>query len=182
VNAESNQLILQVRAGGKEALAGIYKAYRTDFIQWIAASYSCGTEEAKDVYQQCIIIFYENVISGKLQNLTSSVKTYLFSIGKNKMRELQRQRARTTKLKVQDLDLSGDSADEAMLQRIESCVEKLGEPCRSLLIQFYYHKQTMDHLKELFGYRNVETAKNQKYKCLERLRNMVKEQQLTSAS
>lgn len=181
MNSGHNQLLEQLLQGGNDALANVYKTYRTDFIHWISAHYSCDSEEAKDLYQQCIITFYENVVSGKLTNLTSSVKTYLFSIGKNKLREMNRGKVKEQRLVAEDLRQDDDPVMEILLQKVEACVEKLGEPCRSILIQYYYHKRNIEQLKDLFGYKNTETTKNQKYKCLERLRKMVKDERLTSA-
>lgn len=175
LNSENNQLIDQLRQDGKDALATIYKLYRAEFIQWMRASSSCDEEEAKDLYQQSIIILYENVVGGRLTEFTSSIKTYLFGIGKNKLREMDREKSKQRKIKAEDLQQNDDASKENRLQQVETCVERLGEPCRSLLIQYYYHKRSIDQLKELFNYRNIETAKNQKYKCLERLRKLVKE-------
>ena len=120
-------------------------------------------------------------MSGKLTHFSSSVKTYLFSVGKNKLMEMERGKLRERKLKTDDLYEADEIYDDSLLTQVEDCVEKLGEPCRSLLIQYYYHKRSIDQLVSLFGYKNMETAKNQKYKCLERLRKMVKEVQLTGA-
>jgi RNA polymerase sigma factor (sigma-70 family) len=181
LNSEPATTLDQLRKNGQEALAAVYKEHRADFIHWITSQYTCGEEQAKDLYQQSIIVFYENVVSGKLKVLTSSVKTYLFSIGKNKYKELVRQQAKSSQLNAQDFPLEHDPSSESMLQRIEHCIERLGEPCRSLLIQFYYHQETMEQLAARFDYKNVETAKNQKYKCLERLRKMVKEAELANA-
>jgi hypothetical protein len=51
-------------------------------------------------------------------------------------------------------------------------LDKLGEPCRSLIRDFYLNKMNMDDLAEKFGYTNADNAKNQKYKCLQRLKKM----------
>ena len=39
-------------------------------------------EENIDVYQDAYIIFYDNVMSGKVESFSSSIATYLFGIGK----------------------------------------------------------------------------------------------------
>jgi RNA polymerase sigma factor (sigma-70 family) len=180
LNLEPDQLIYDLRHGRSDTLDLVYTAYREDFIHWMMTHNACGIEEARDIYQQCIIIFYENIVSGKLTTLTSSLKTYLYGIGKNKLRELTRGKQKERSLNAADFETS-QQYDEAMLQQVETCVENLGEPCRSMLIEFYYHKRSIDELKAKFGYKNIESAKNQKYKCLERLRKMVREYQLSAA-
>ena len=146
--------------------------FSADFIQWLCGRLGCEQEMAKDIYQQSILIFYENIQSGKLTHLTSQVKTYLYSIGRNKYYEALREQGRNQKIQAEDMER--EPIPEAMLQHIEVCLERLGEPCRALLMQYYYHQRSMEELVSMFDYKNVDSAKNQKYKCLERLRKMVK--------
>jgi hypothetical protein len=48
----------------------------------------------------------------------------------------------------------------------------LGEPCRSLIDAFYLQKKSMTDIASFFGYTNADNAKNQKYKCLMRLKKL----------
>lgn len=172
MSPEYSNIVNELKQGGSRALESVYVRYRPEFIQWLQGRLGCEAELAKDIYQQTILTFYENVQSGKLVTLTSQVKTYLFSIGRNKYYEAVREKAKQEKAK--DWSVEQDSSSESLLQLVETCLEKLGEPCRTLLMQFYFHKRSMEQLTELFDYKNVDTAKNQKYKCLERLRKLVK--------
>jgi len=91
VSQKKDQLALQkIKSGDDNQLAQIYKDYRADFITWLTESYQCSTEEAKDAYQFAIMAFYENVVSNRLVELKSGLKTYLFSIGKRKILELRK--------------------------------------------------------------------------------------------
>lgn len=158
-------------------LAQLYSQYRKDFIQWLQATYSCDEQEAKDTYQVTILQFYENVVSGKLITLTSTLKTYLYAIGKNKYRERLRHLNRHLAVQHEEGALEhepeGPAMKEEKLLHIEGCLDQLGEPCRSLLIQFYYHGNSVAQLCHKFGYKSEGSAKSQKYKCLQRLRKLV---------
>lgn len=55
---------------------------------------------------------------------------------------------------------------------MQQSISKLGEPCKSILEAFYFKKQNMQEIAENFGYTNAENAKNQKYKCLMRLKKL----------
>ena len=55
---------------------------------------------------------------------------------------------------------------------MEHAMTNIGEPCKSLLEAYYIHKQNMQEIAEAFGYTNSDNAKNQKYKCLIRLRKL----------
>jgi DNA-directed RNA polymerase specialized sigma24 family protein len=55
---------------------------------------------------------------------------------------------------------------------MESALQKIGEPCKSLLEAFYLEKKSMPEIAEMFGYTNADNAKTQKYKCLLRLKKI----------
>ena len=55
---------------------------------------------------------------------------------------------------------------------MEKAMGSLGEPCKSLLQAFYLQKKSMQDIASNFGYTNAENAKNQKYKCLMRLKKL----------
>ena len=55
---------------------------------------------------------------------------------------------------------------------MEVSMNGLGEPCRTILEDYYVNKLSMMEICEKFGYTNADNAKNQKYKCLMRLKKM----------
>lgn len=61
------------------------------------------------------------------------------------------------------------NADFAIMER---ALGSLGEPCKSLIEAYYIHKKGMTEIAEEFGYTNADNAKNQKYKCLMRLKKL----------
>ncbi len=65
---------------------------------------------------------------------------------------------------------------EQSLQVIESCLNRLGEPCRSLLQLYYYHGLSMEEIAVKMQHKNRLTSKNLKYKCVNRLRKLVNEE------
>jgi DNA-directed RNA polymerase specialized sigma24 family protein len=55
---------------------------------------------------------------------------------------------------------------------MENALQKIGEPCKSLLEAFYIEKKSMPEIAATFGYTNADNAKTQKYKCLVRLKKI----------
>lgn len=174
----NTELLLRIRQGDESVIDEIYQTHRTAFINWLRKKYNCDLEDAKEIFQISVITLYDNVVSGKLSQLTSSLNTYLYSIGGNKMREWRRSQKRT--ISVDDL-LYFDQTDhqenkqekESIFKEIENALSKLGEPCKSLLEQVYYYKSSMKLICERLGYKNEATARNAKYKCLQRLKKSV---------
>src|SRR4051794_41115573 len=79
------QLIESLKQGNADALQQFYSAHRREFISWVQKAFGYPPEEATDIYQDSIIVVYENILSEKITSLNASLKTYLFSIGKNKL-------------------------------------------------------------------------------------------------
>jgi DNA-directed RNA polymerase specialized sigma24 family protein len=57
-------------------------------------------------------------------------------------------------------------------QAMDKAIGSLGEPCKSLLEAYYLQKKNMQDIAVSFGYTNADNAKNQKYKCLMRLKKI----------
>ncbi|WP_020598832.1 RNA polymerase sigma factor [Spirosoma panaciterrae] len=132
-------------------------------------------EDAKDIFQEALIAYYEKAIDGQL-TLTSSVSTYLMGICKNLWRQELSKRACKTGLSHAPVDEIGEEImvdDEQSPATLMTFVEQLGETCKSILVSFYYFGQRLEQIAEQHGYRSVRSATVQKFKCLERLRKAV---------
>lgn len=183
------ELLHLVRSGDPSGLSFVYEKYRKEYINWIRRFSNCSPDEACEYYQGTILIFYENVMNGKLTELQSALKTYLFGIGKNLVMHEYRKNARGEKVKAEFILQShlADSAQEMATEELDlalvhRCFERIGDPCHRLLELFYFHQKNMEEICSELGYKNPETAKNQKYKCMERLRKLVDDERPTSYS
>jgi RNA polymerase sigma factor (sigma-70 family) len=181
-----SELLQLIRASDPKGLDSLYKTFRQEFIQWIIKFSRCSREDAQEYYQAAVIILYDNIHAGKLDQLNSSLKTYLFGVGKNLAWNSYRQELRKQKAgaefylmnHVQEDTLLEINPKEINLELIGACLEKLGDPCHQLLDLYYYKKKSMDEIAEKLDYKNTDTAKNQKYKCMERLRKMVEDEKI----
>ena len=174
-----SQLLSAVRGGDKEPLAEIYRTYRTEFVNWITAHYSCSRDEGQELYQASIVTLFENIQSDKLRFLNGSVKTYLFAIGKNKVMELLRENKKfSTHTDVEEMGLE-DVKDwekqkkENDLLLVQRALQKLGEPCKTMLELYYLHGMSLEELAGHLKYRNGNTIKNMKCRCMSKLRDLV---------
>lgn len=174
-------IIEEIKKGNHQQLTEIYKACRNEFIGWATSHYQCNKEEARDVYQASIITLYDNIVQEKLVHLNGSAKTYLFAIGKNKIMELRRADKKFgSHVDVDDIDIadsdSSESEKEKYLKAARQCLLRLGEPCRTMLELYYFHNTDLNKLAETLHYKNSDTVKNLKSRCLLRLREMVTEE------
>src|SRR5690606_26424525 len=87
---EDQYLLDKLKQNDLTALDKAYLTYKKEFFLF-ARTFSVSDDDIADIYQDTIISLYENVTSGKLNTLTSSLKTYLFAIGRFKLyRQIER--------------------------------------------------------------------------------------------
>jgi len=177
-----DDLLTTIRTQGEGALAAVYENYRDEFLLWMVREFKISMDDSKDIYQLTILIFYDNVRTGKLQHLVSSVKTYLFGIGKNIAREKQRKEKRFIPIDQEKwlkeflIDEPTERLDDDLFSRAKVALEKLGQPCQRIVELFYFEKKNMTEISDTLGYKNPDTAKNQKCKCMARLRKLFLEE------
>jgi len=175
---ENAEIIKRIKGGDKSVLEHVYVKYRAEFIEWLGSAYNVNINDAKEIYQQSIMVFYENIVNGKLDEMSSNIRTYLFSIGKNKHAELTRywnKNIDNVELNISDHSEESDLLND-LISLSESELMKMGSPCKELLQLYYYHKKNMSEIAEILGYLNDHTARNKKYRCLGQLKEMVEEQ------
>ncbi len=142
-------------------------------------------EEALDVFQDALIIFYRK-ISTVSRDEKMSVEGFLHTTCKLLWsNELRKKGVRKRDSDGLFLVADGDEIDvliqkERKIALIEGVLNGLGEKCRQILEMFYYRKQSMETIAAQFGFGTVASAKVQKYKCLESARNATMEKVATT--
>src|SRR6188768_2088296 len=77
------EIIDLIKKNDQRGLNTAYTAFREEFVHWLMKVQKCDKEDAREYYQAAILIVYDNIHAGKLDALRSSLKTYIFGIGKN---------------------------------------------------------------------------------------------------
>ena len=133
-------------------------------------------QEAKDVYQDAVIVLYEKLQDDKFE-LNCQIKTFLYSVSRNIWLKQLKVRKRFEGPLVDTEEITEQLWESAMesedrYQALALALASLGEPCSSIMRDFYINKSSMEEITEKFGYTNADNAKNQKYKCLKRLKKL----------
>lgn len=172
-----SSLILRLRKGDSKALEEVYARFRTSFLTWITHTHKCTKEEALDIYQYTILSFYENVVEGSFDNMNDTgIKTYLYSIGKNKLLNDSRRKMKVIYTDTIESDaLVEDDSDvdfikSQKIEKIKKALTEIGNPCKELLELFYFNNLSADEIAEVMNYKNGSTVRNVKYKCIQRIR------------
>ncbi len=160
-----------------KAIETIYKD-NFNMVQTFIINNNGNYDDARDIFQEAMIALYEKAKSDSFV-LTSKISTYVYSICRRlwlkRLQQLGRYSNQIDSLEetvaVED-DLEYHEKKNAEFVIMDRALNSLGEPCKSLLDGFYVKKIDMQALAREFGYTNADNAKNQKYKCLIRLKKL----------
>ena len=160
-----------------KAIETIYKQHY-NMVQSLILNNNGSPDDARDIFQEAMIVLYEKVKTGTFE-LNCLLKTYLYSVCRRlwlkRLSQLQRISPEVEKLEETvpvEEELELHEQRNLDFQTMEKSMKNLGEPCKSLLEAYYLQKKNMVEIAANFGYTNADNAKNQKYKCLMRLKKL----------
>ena len=169
-----------VKRLGKNDQAAAEIIYKRNFgmVQSFIINNNGSADDAKDVFQETMIVLYENARSPAFE-LNCLIKTYVYSVARRLwLKKLQQSKRfsgdvdTVAEIVPVESDLESHEQRNADFKLMESAMRSLGEPCKSLLEAYYLDKKNMTDIAGSFGYTNADNAKNQKYKCLMRLKKI----------
>lgn len=171
-------IISELRKGNNSVFQELYAHF--PMIQSMVLKNNGTKEDAKDLFQNALIIFYKKAIDKNFQ-LTSRISSYLYSVcDKNWKKKITRDK-NMFQSDVTELNHLGSDDEpkvevhkgKALKDYIDDLLDRIGEPCKTILIMHEYQKLSMKIITEKMGYANEHTTRQQKYKCLLKLKKMV---------
>lgn len=173
-------LLKRLKRGSKkevnETLTHIYKANYAVISRFIQRN-NGSESDAKDIFQDSLIVLFENVKHKEL-NLTCSISTYLYSISRNLW--LKRLKAKKISIRVEDVQDFISLPDEVLPHQspelntlLMGIFSHLTSKCREILTFFYYEDLSMKEIGKLTGYKSEQAVKNKKFKCMKELMSII---------
>lgn len=183
---KDNQILEAIKKGDPKVLEKLYDDNRQPFLVWAFQSYQCESEDAVEIYQKAYTILYLNVRNEKLTKLTSTIKTYLFSIGKNLFREKFRDKhnrlvnlddvSNTNAIDNHlDTNVFDNYKDEHQKELVRQLLNEIGNPCKKLLELMFIQGYSAEAVVHAMGYSDERVVRKRKSLCLKKLREMVAE-------
>jgi RNA polymerase sigma factor (sigma-70 family) len=178
LKAEYNEtaLLQGLAKSDKKAVETIYKD-NFNVVQALIINNNGTSEDAKDIFQEAMVVLYEKVQTGTFE-LNCQIRTFLYSVSRRLwLKRLILQNRFSLSEGHENIAAVENEVEEHEKRQMEftlmeRAMQSLGEPCKSLLEAFYLKKRSMQEIAANFGYTNAENAKNQKYKCLLRLKKL----------
>jgi RNA polymerase sigma factor (sigma-70 family) len=161
----------------------LYAEHRDPFVRWAMRHYQVREEEARDAFQEAVIVLYRKNGSGGLSGLECTLRTYLFAVGRNQLLGQLRVMRRQDELDealvgipdeawaTKDMD---EQEKEATAELVRQRLAELKPDDRRVLELYYLEGKDMDAVAEAMGLKNRNVAKKKKHFALQRLINLVR--------
>ncbi|MBP6456678.1 MAG: sigma-70 family RNA polymerase sigma factor [Chitinophagaceae bacterium] len=173
------RLLRSLAKGDSPAIKQIYKECFPTVLKMMIA-YNKTEEDAYDIFQEAMTILYKKSKDEQF-SLTCKLSTFLVAISKNllfkKFEKEKKERQSLTQseseiIQSHDVEIEHFLALEENVKKLRLAVASLGQPCAGIITSFYIDNKSMQEIAEEYNYSNTDTAKNQKYKCLNRLKKL----------
>ena len=178
---QKNDINHLINSDQKE-VSKLYNANRDAFLNF-GKKYGLSYDDLCDIYQEAFIALRKHALNGKLGTVKSSLKTYLFGIGKFMIYDLLKEKKKTTEYKPSKLGIhdtieliSTETEEELSHEQIllQTYFKKLGKKCQDMLTLFYSRGLSIDEIVEHTDYTDGSVVRSQKSRCLKTLKDMIK--------
>jgi RNA polymerase sigma factor (sigma-70 family) len=155
----------------------IYLDHKRYFIQYLEQYYPI-VSDLDMIYSDAVLVLIEKLSDPAFQ-LTCKIQTYLNAIGKNQLFKRINRQKEVSNLPdyfdcndwLEDVELEDITAQEyAIFKEVFNKMAEARSKCYQLFQLFYYQKSSLNEIALALGYSTEANARQQKYKCLLRLR------------
>lgn len=175
---EDARILDGIRRGDDGALVTLYRLC-DDPVRRHVLSNNGTQDDADDMLQEALVILWERVRDGRFEH-SSRLSTFVVGTVKNLwLRRLARARRETSAAgPVETATDPSDSPLDSMIElertrAVHDALQLLGDPCRAILLLFYWEQASMEEIAARLGFANAETAKARKYQCKKSLRQIL---------
>lgn len=172
---KDQDILIELKSGRESAFRAVYREH-FGMVRHLVVKNSGSDDDAGDIFQEGVIVLFEQVRKPDFR-LTSSLKTYLYSICRNLWLKRLRAKGRDKlvdfeqPITLPEVDAEPDPT-EHQLAILRKCLTQLGDACKAILERYYYLNRSMEEIAAELGYTNADTAKTQKYKCMQKLKKL----------
>ena len=177
-------MMLSLQNANDTMITEVYDTMKDDFLAFIMSYFKAEKHSAEEIYPESFSKFYFNIKNGKLKApLQSSLKTYLFAIGKriymksnfgnyNKKIEL--------KESVPEIEQASKVLDHYEYDAQKSLVSKLlsmiGDSCKRLLEMIYIKEMDSNDICVELNLSSLGTLRKRKFDCMKKMRALYNSQ------
>lgn len=136
-------------------------------------------QDAKDLYHDALVIYHEKLQDDRF-HIRVAEEAYVLGIVKHLwLRKFKHDRVKVSLADYEAAIAIPHDDEDPDTAKLMNFLETFGRKCLQLLSSFYTDKKNMQQIMKDFGYRTVHSATVQKFKCIEKIRNTIKEKSIT---
>jgi RNA polymerase sigma factor (sigma-70 family) len=167
-------IINGVRSQDDNVLNWLYDNYFQSVKNHVLSN-SGSVEDVSDVFQDTIIVLYNQITDDSL-HLTTDLKGYFFGIARNVWSALLRKKQKTIELEI-DIPDEGENEEQydPILERIISRVFPRLKPDQQMVLNLFADGLTYEEIARKMNLKNEVYARRKKYLSKEVLLDLVKE-------
>lgn len=166
-----------------EALRYLYKKHFKYIASFVYKNNGKDTD-AEDTFQDAIIVLVNQIKSDNLA-LRASIKTYLYSIARNIWLKSLRNRKKEVPILEEHefipLDEKGIEKElefDELTKGVQAVISLLGKECQEILRYFYLEKVRIKEIMSLMNYGSEQSVKNKKWRCIQKLKDKLRQNRL----
>jgi DNA-directed RNA polymerase specialized sigma24 family protein len=132
-------------------------------------------DDAQDIFQDALIIYHEK--QQKDLAISESEEAYIFGIAKHLWIKKFKHDRKLVSLNDMErtIEIPPDYFPSISTSKLLSFLEGVGEKCLNLLSTFYLNEKKIPEITKAFKFRSEHSTSVQKFKCIEKLREAVKQ-------
>ncbi|MFL5729237.1 MAG: RNA polymerase sigma factor [Cytophagaceae bacterium] len=171
------EVILALKKGDDDlVLAFLYKTVLPKVKQYIKGNKG-NDDEAKDIFQDALIIFYRKVKTDKIPD-DVNISAFICHAAKNLWINRVKKMNKSTEIPGENAlqteeDFLGNMITEEKTAAITKLLSEIGQECQKLLKYSVYDNLSMKEIARLMGYSSENLAKNYNYRCKQKLIQLV---------
>jgi len=162
-----------LKTSDSAVLEYVYKKY-FPIVRFFVIKNSGTDEDAKDVFQEAVILIYKRLRDGSLE-LTCAFKTYLYSVCRILwLRQLEKRKVRNEVVTDNqvfihlDEDVEGQLTEQEQFRIYQKHFQLLHKDCQEIL-QLFLKKVPLKDIAQKMGIKSDKYLKKRKYECKEAL-------------
>jgi len=173
----TKEVIQSVFNNDGDVLNELYLQYRQQFLIWTVSEYNLSNEDAKDLFQDVMVVFVMKIQKGEVTELKSSIKTFIFGIAKqiikNKIKIRYNREYRQLQYYNRTSKFDENKVDDLHHKLVFDEINCMENPCRSIIQQYYFKNLSLEEIALTLDYKSAKSVKVQKYRCLKTLKDKI---------
>ena len=180
---------LTIKSTSESNLTKVYNTHKSGFMAFVRSFFpGFSSADTEEIYNDSFLVAYNDIRSGKLDNMTCSLQTYINQVGKFKIYDFYKKR----NIKVDyiedfrssdvpdKIDQIWDNAPTSRREEIYTFLEEMDDVrCKKIIFAYYYDNMSMDAIAHSMDMKNSDVAKTTKNRCMQKIKKILNQLLMT---